>query len=317
MQTSVKKTATPQAGYSCDDLAGLTAPQNFDALDRTLVQLLRKIYPDCTLFLYKGYYVQDSNANELLACSARDASAAPLSCKKPLVRVIEDDHKDKPVATLLICGKGPVQEREGLACALRVYQNQVGHLRKASLDSLTGLLTRDLFEYHIHRVYAELRQAKRRTTDKAPYFALAFIDIDNFKVINDRYGHLIGDEVLLLVSQLMKSTFRVEDVLFRFGGEEFIVILNNCDLEICRRVLERFRKKIESFSFPLIEHLTISIGFTLIEKAINYDVVVSRADRALYHVKQHGKNGCKSYEELVEQKQLDPLLEKDSDVELF
>src|SRR6202011_3687326 len=94
---------------------------------------------------------------------------------------------------------------------------------------------------------------------------LALIDIDRFKSINDGYGHLFGDEVLLLVSQLMKRSFRGADQLFRFGGEEFVVLLDRASEPGAQIVLERLRTTIGEHEFPQVGQVTISVGYTRID----------------------------------------------------
>jgi diguanylate cyclase (GGDEF)-like protein len=125
------------------------------------------------------------------------------------------------------------------------------------------------------------------------------MDIDHFKQVNDEYGHLYGDEVLLLFSRLMTKSFRHYDLLFRYGGEEFVVVLNNTDLETALTILERFRITIENYNFPQIGRKTISIGVTEISDQTMLSNVIDRADKALYYAKKNGRNQVCCYEKLV------------------
>lgn len=300
----------------CQDLVRLTAPGSYEEINQILVDSLQKLYPSSTIFLYRGRYAKDQRSNELMLCSGSDGED-PQGYKYSLIQYIKIATGDKVAATLIVCCKTAVQTKPQLNWLIEVFTNQLNHINQASLDKLTGLLTRDLFEFYIQRIYTENSQEKRRDTDRPSQCALAFIDIDDFKHVNDQFGHLIGDEVLLLISQVMKKTFRSDDLLFRFGGEEFVAILRDCDLQTCKVVLERFRKTIEDFKFPLIDHLTVSIGYTLINNHFNQDELLGRADKTLYYVKNNGKNSCCNYEELVEKKLIAPFVEVEGEIEIF
>lgn len=157
----------------------------------------------------------------------------------------------------------------------------------AMTDGLTKLLNRRQFEKIFHR---EWHQAK---VSPLPSFYL-MIDIDWFKKVNDTYGHEIGDLVLVSLSDMLKSSLREQDVLGRYGGEEFCVYLSNMTGLDAHRTAERLRSKVEET--PVITeagtiHFTISIGVAqvLIEDA-NPDITVKRADQALYQAKNTGRN---------------------------
>jgi len=174
-------------------------------------------------------------------------------------------------------------------------------------DSLTRLLNRKSFDETFVRaalnidpvtlppVYGEER---RRLHMEGSHW-LGLIDIDHFKRVNDVHGHLIGDEVLLLVAQLMKSTFRASDRLYRFGGEEFVVLLRCGNARGAEVAFERFRAQVEQTAFPRVEHLTVSIGFTAIEASDTPGSAFERADQAVYHAKGNGRNMAISHERLT------------------
>lgn len=299
---------------SCSCLVTLTAPNSFEALDQALVDVVSLIYPGSQIYLYKGAYKKSGKTNKLAACSGSEDTRQWPHCR---IVAITAEHNRIPISSLVINCTAPVTEHPLLNCAIEIYKNQIQHITQASLDKLTGLLTRDLFELYLQHIYKNMRQEHRRNTDNPKQYAVAFIDVDDFKKVNDLYGHLIGDEVLLLVSQLMKRTFRSDDLLFRFGGEEFIIILNNCDLKISHKVLERFRKEIAEHQFPLIKNITVSIGYAAIDSECSYDTLISRADKALYYAKANGKNKSCGYEKLIEKKLIDPLSETGSEFEIF
>ncbi|MDT8424838.1 MAG: GGDEF domain-containing protein [Methyloprofundus sp.] len=137
--------------------------------------------------------------------------------------------------------------------------------------------------------------------------------IDHFKTVNDSFGHLYGDEVLLHFSQIMEKSFRYNDFLFRFGGEEFVVILNLVDMASARDVFERFRGAIAQFKFPTIGRITVSIGVTHIDNHSLPASLLDCADKALYHAKGSGRNQVVFYEDM----DIETPVDDDSDIELF
>ena len=184
---------------------------------------------------------------------------------------------------------------------------------------LTGLLNRKTFDLRISKILTTLQYQKNRVTDKPAsiQFCLAALDIDHFKRINDTFGHTYGDEVLLLFSNLMKSTFRDNDLLFRFGGEEFVVLLANTDSAHALIAVERFRTAVENYKFPGIGQVTVSIGLALISSDQMPRTTLDRADQALYFAKQNGRNQIRSYEDLVQQGLLKEQNIQTGEIELF
>lgn len=193
-----------------------------------------------------------------------------------------------------------MQLHETAIMLLQIYQNLNRVMHDNQHDALTGLLSRKTFEFKINKVLVQLHQANKRKHDKQKllYF-LAIFDIDYFKKVNDGYGHLIGDEVLLMFAQLMTQTFRDRDLLFRFGGEEFIGIFQCSSADELLVILERFRKKIDNFSFPQVGNVTVSAGYTQISADDITSQIIDRADLALYYAKNHGRNCIYHYEQLV------------------
>lgn len=143
------------------------------------------------------------------------------------------------------------------------------------------------------------------------------LDIDHFKKVNDNFGHVYGDEVLLVFSQKMREVFRKEDILFRFGGEEFVVILEPCSLNNAKIALERYRKVIAEHEFPQVGRVTVSIGFSKIPHEDYPLDVLNQADKALYYVKNAGRNQALNYEELVEQGKIKHKEYSSGEIELF
>lgn len=189
-----------------------------------------------------------------------------------------------------------------------IYENQVALLDAKERDMLTGLPNRQTMELSLNDVVSFHRHHNK---SKIKPSWMVVLDIDHFKRVNDTFGHLYGDEVLLHFAELMKKTFRYTDFLFRYGGEEFVVILNNADLERAQMILQRFHQAVQDYAFPSGK-LTVSIGFTVIDPVTPPLLHFEQADRALYHAKNHGRN------QIVHFCDIDSRIEvRDDDIELF
>ncbi|MDP1614975.1 MAG: GGDEF domain-containing protein [Methylococcales bacterium] len=200
---------------------------------------------------------------------------------------------------------------------LQIYQNFTGLINDNERDTLTGLLNRKSFENKINKVLAQMRLTNMRKdiASKSLHY-LAIFDIDHFKKVNDEFGHLIGDEVLLLFSQLMSQTFRSTDPLFRFGGEEFVGVFECVSQSDIPIILERFREKVGNFNFPQVGKVTVSAGYTEILADDTSSQLIDRADLALYFAKNNGRNRTCHYEQLVMEGAIQEN-KKEGDVELF
>jgi diguanylate cyclase (GGDEF)-like protein len=225
---------------------------------------------------------------------------------------------ERDVAGLLVVDSEeslPSRDAELVRGILRILKNHLALLDYGELDTLTGLLNRKTFESQFEKLRRRLAQAGQSTASEEPSW-LALIDIDRFKSINDSHGHLFGDEVLLLVSQIMKRSFRGADQLFRFGGEEFVVVLDQASEAGALIALERLRAAIERHTFPQVGRVTVSLGYTRIRSQDAPTTCVERADAALYYAKKHGRNNVRGYEPLYSAGELN--VERDSgEVDLF
>lgn len=162
------------------------------------------------------------------------------------------------------------------------------HTRHLSLvDPLTGLYNRRHLDSNLER---EFMRAKRYDSD----LSLAVIDIDFFKKINDTYGHICGDYVLKEAAYLILESFRKTDLVFRYGGEEFVVLLTETSLESAQIPLERLRKSIENYPFKFKDEnlkITVSIGAAGVSEDINSgSELLDLADKSLYTAKESGRN---------------------------
>lgn len=171
-----------------------------------------------------------------------------------------------------------------------LYQN-VQEL--AITDSLTGIFNR---RYYLERFNEEIERSKRL----GYVFSCLMVDIDYFKDYNDRYGHLVGDAILRKVSETIKENIRQIDLMGRYGGEEFSIILSETDKEAAKLAAERIRQAIEYKSMRVYDEelkITISIGISIFpHDGKDADTLIDYADSALYRAKETGRNRVVAYE---------------------
>lgn len=183
-----------------------------------------------------------------------------------------------------------VEQLEALLCCL-IYPLRNALMYKQALlsahtDQLTGLNNRTSFSQSLQH---EWDLAKRYN---AP-FSLLMLDIDHFKKINDSYGHIVGDQALKAVAKMIKETIRDSDVAFRYGGEEFVVLLNNTSEPGSSLLAERIRQNIANLDIPIegsTLKLTISLGAAVLGGNESGEELLKRADEALYQAKNSGRN---------------------------
>ena len=178
-----------------------------------------------------------------------------------------------------------MQERIDQATARLVYQ--------ASHDALTGLINRSEFEQRLERTLLSALQQGRE-------HALCYMDLDQFKVINDSCGHAAGDELLRQLALLLKGKLRERDTLARLGGDEFALLLENCNVQDAMAVADTFRAEVQRFRFKWEDHL-FAVGMSVGMVAINRDSgttanLLSAADAACYVAKDRGRNQIHLYE---------------------
>ena len=214
-----------------------------------------------------------------------------------------------------------VHRLEVLTAIFNVYQNYQSLLDYSERDALTGLLNRKTFDDQFARhAGIEANASMGRSNSSATPGGqlqqwLAVVDIDHFKQVNDRFGHLYGDEVLILMANILRSSFRSHDRIFRFGGEEFVVLLRSTTLETAHKVFNRFRQAVEEYHFPQVGRITVSVGF--VSTSSNTPVeILGQADQALYFAKENGRNQVRFYDELVASGDLKARISHD-DIELF
>lgn len=176
------------------------------------------------------------------------------------------------------------------------------HSAQSRIDQLSGELQKALSELKTDPLtqitnrkglVEDLETIIRAGESKQLPVVIMMIDSDNFKTINDEYGHIAGDKVLYFLAQSMKSMIRSGDRVYRYGGEEFVIVLNRCEKEQAFAIADKIRSKIEHshliYSGKTI-HVTVSIGATIHHAGDHYDSLMTRADEALYRAKHEGKN---------------------------
>lgn len=173
-------------------------------------------------------------------------------------------------------------------------QNNI-HYYKSVIDGKTKLYNHDYFSSRIHE---EVLKCKRYNT----FFSLLILDIDFFKKVNDQYGHMAGDIVLIELAKIIKEGLRDSDVASRFGGEEFTILLPSCKVENAFEIAERIRNKISEHRFIFNNtklQVTVSLGITAISPgtAISDKEVFEQADTALYRSKENGRNRSTVFKE--------------------
>ena len=154
---------------------------------------------------------------------------------------------------------------------------------QASTDSLTRIYNRSKFDEILS---IELQRAKRYGTS----MSLIAFDIDHFKAVNDTYGHLLGDYALKTVVGLAQKAVRSVDYLARWGGEEFMIILPEAELEKAETLAERIKDKIENHDFGEIGKVTVSFGVAQFRASDTEETLIKRTDDALYRAKSNGRN---------------------------
>lgn len=166
-------------------------------------------------------------------------------------------------------------------------QNEKSLLRKAEYDALTGILNRRAFDQICHA-----------SSEKRQQIALLLIDMDNFKYINDNYGHSGGDTALQELARILSETFRTDDYIARIGGDEFAAILPQCTKSasnIIKQKILTINEKLVNIK-DNIKPVSISVGVAYSDEGFNEDLF-KKADKALYIVKEKGKRGCEIYED--------------------
>jgi diguanylate cyclase (GGDEF)-like protein len=158
---------------------------------------------------------------------------------------------------------------------------------QANRDFLTGLYNRRYFYTSMDEYIDEIKESGEK-------FSVAMIDIDHFKNINDTYGHDIGDQIIISLADILRSATNPRDLVSRFGGEEFCVVLKNVNRYSAEEIFERIRTEVEKFSFHVDKErtlaFTVSIGATFFDEDETLEDTINKADMLLYNAKNGGRN---------------------------
>lgn len=264
-----------------DGVETVASYEVFGDLTRTANIMIRR-FP---MSLHENF--KDKNTDllvELLKMSSGEVSKSEMKGSNWILLDIDKVH---PRRSILIEGEVSDHDMDFIEGMYRIYANQLALLDSKERDFLTSLANRQTLMRTLNDVIAFHRDHPIGEDNKRSW--LAVLDIDHFKKINDKFGHVYGDEVLLHFAGVMEKTFRYSDFLFRYGGEEFVAIVNNCDDDGIAYALEKFRKAVEEFEFPSGK-VTVSIGFTEIIPSMPPSMLLESADKALYQSKEQGRN---------------------------
>ncbi|MDQ7017362.1 MAG: GGDEF domain-containing protein [Gammaproteobacteria bacterium] len=336
-------------------VADITQQNDVDSLNQSFLVAIAELIPCHSISLYQTSQEHDTQAEELLRldisnsqqrffCHQWRTNQHTIFADAPLSQCLEQgkvvhyqkaslhislfpiSSENKITAAIKISGPDTVQGQLALLKnLLKIYQNYLFILNESERDKLTGIFNRRTFDKKLAKLLTRQRDQQQdysavqqqREPQQESNAWLAILDIDFFKRVNDDYGHLYGDEVLLLLSQQMKSFFRSSDLLFRFGGEEFVIVLEPIPEEMAAQTLERFRHSIEQFQFPSVGNITISIGYSKIREHDYPPTVLEQADQALYYAKEHGRNAVFGYQLLISNQLLQRPQQEEGSVDLF
>ena len=169
---------------------------------------------------------------------------------------------------------------------IKSLNQQISILEKTSnLDPLTRTYNRRALDIYFDALF--------NMKGKVPDSRILLIDIDDFKIVNDTYGHLAGDRILIFLAKLLNSSLRDGDKVFRFGGEEFLILLNRSTDKACESVAQRILESVRTNTLLYKEHkinITLSMGSARFQEGDTFESFIGRADIALYKAKKNGKD---------------------------
>ena len=203
-------------------------------------------------------------------------------------------------------------ELEAIGQLHHIYRNMYALLAYSDRDALTGLLNRKSLDDAFYSAVLEeldsvldeptvlpVSAGQERRHRVPPNYWLGSIVIDNFPLLNDKYGHLIMEEVTLLVARLMNNTFRTHDRLYRFGSEQFAVLFHCPEEALALGAFERMRANVDKFNFPQVGRVTVCAGFTRILANDSPNTALERVDQAIDFAQKNGRNKVCSHPDLV------------------
>lgn len=342
VKISARRDRTEINAAMVDALLDLFSPQAL-TIYRCYSGKKKTIVFACAGFGPNGQYLRNAYLPDRRHCQPIERDPMLRRCRNEMSAVLEvlDDgsHRvifpvirlDEPIylIDLSLSEEFSADQRVSLMGLIEYFGNHIALLDYGEADTLTGLSSRKTFDKHLFELLGQAAtdemlgglndtpHHRRQGKNGSSTHWLAVCDIDHFKQVNDNFGHLIGDEVLIMLGQVMRHSFRFDDQLFRFGGEEFVALLQPTDQESALATLERFRSDVEQQVFSRVGHVTISIGFSRLLPNDTPTDVIDRADEALYYAKRHGRNRVECYESLVASKLLPAKEVAKGEIELF
>ena len=205
-------------------------------------------------------------------------------------KIVQRDEHGKALLAAGIVFDVTAQKSEELL----LRQQSTHLLEMAMTDELTGIMNR-------RAIWDELQYRLNPQLSRTKTLSVALFDIDHFKSINDTYGHLTGDQVLREVANIIAHTIRGFDTVGRYGGEEFLVLFPNTEIDKAKLAADRIRANIEAHNFEMVGHLTISGGVAEHDGS-SATALIDRADQALYMAKNNGRNQIQCCVELNQTK---------------
>ena len=187
-------------------------------------------------------------------------------------------------------------------------EHTVSILRKDLIhDALTGLKTRVFFNIEAKKNFHSIvngNKENRRGKFNFKDMSFVFFDIDHFKKVNDKFGHLAGDEVLKVVAHVIEDNVRDEDIVCRWGGEEIVVALLGASEKSAMKKAEDIRKSVERLAFNEVNKLkvTLSAGVASVDAGVSFEQTLDRADKSLYKAKKTGRNKVVVWSEINKKK---------------
>jgi diguanylate cyclase (GGDEF)-like protein/PAS domain S-box-containing protein len=181
----------------------------------------------------------------------------------------------------------PTYSDNGKMIGYTSIRQEITDKKRVEKLSVTDKLTQLYNRVRIEEIFnVEIAKFHRYNTS----FSMIIIDIDYFKEVNDTYGHNVGDVVLQEIAGLLRASVRIEDVVGRWGGEEFVILSNNYSVEGIISLAEKIRKNIAEYNFTKVGHRTASFGISTLNKTDTQESMIYRADKSLYHAKKTGRN---------------------------
>lgn len=291
-----------------DWIISLTAQEEGDKLDTIILSALSSMLPSANVCIFvdkefakKKHYTPinrnqcsielNETETQFILTKLAHRKTAVTHFRDQDVSIIPIYHQAQLLGFALVFLHISADIANTLSKLLNIYSNQLSMIHINMQDPFTGLYNRQTFDKKLLEIVSGngFLEPRECNTGQRNWF-LAMIDIDHFKRVNDSFGHTIGDEVILLVAQILKRSVRSQDYVFRYGGEEFAILFCGTSLTEATQVLERIRLEIKRYNFPQVGKVSVSIGLTEFRIGDSPKQFIEHADRALYQSKDQGRD---------------------------